>query len=298
MAWSSERFPLENGVVILLVTALCVLYGRALTHDGPIRLGAKDLGALVALWSYFLLLRVSDEHKDFDRDLLNHPGRVLQSGQIELRHLRVLGAMALVVQAVVSVLADGGIGPVTVLWLVLMAWTLLMLEEFFLEWPPERFVAYAFLHMISMPLAFLWLAQVGADGSHLTPGTRWLVLLGGLIGAAMEVARKFRAPADERTTIDTYTSRLGVRGASVALSALHVLAAAVTGGLIAATLDASAAVYVGVAAAIVPGVAAAVRFARNPDPDRAARVDSLTGLSVVLLILIALISLLAAQGVA
>jgi 4-hydroxybenzoate polyprenyltransferase len=284
-------------VLILLVTGVAVLFGRALTHGGALTVKASDLGAFAAAWAYFLLLRVFDEHKDFERDLHNHPHRVLQSGQIELVHLKFLGAVSVAVQALVSILVDGGAGRATVLWLVLMVWSLLMLKEFFLEWPPERFLLYAFMHMISMPLCFLWVAQIGAGDNVLAPGTRWLVVLGGLIAATIEVARKFKSPEDERPTIDSYTGQLGVRGASYALVGLLLAAAGVGAALLAAATDAGAPVYAGFLAAVVPGLAGAGRFARDPSATNAKQVEALAGVTVVLLLVLLIAALLGARSI-
>jgi hypothetical protein len=159
-------------------------------------------------------------------------------------------------------------------------------------------VLYAFMHMLSMPLAFLWLAEIGAKGA-LPPSVRLLVLLGAGIAASMEVARKFRAPADERPTIDTYTSQLGIRGAAATLALLLIGVGAAAGGLISSAVSVSAAVYaVALPVAVAPGVASAVAFARRPDPSRAKLVESLTGVTVLLVLLITLASLLIQRGVA
>jgi 4-hydroxybenzoate polyprenyltransferase len=297
-AWADERFPPENGVVVLLVSAVAVLFGRALAEGGEVAISAADLGAFLAAWAYFLLLRVFDEHKDFDRDMLNHPHRVLQSGRIELRHLKALGAASIVVQAAVSFLNDGGFGPVTGLWLVLIGWTLLMAKEFFLEWPPERFLLYAFMHMISMPLAFLWLAQMSAGGYALEPGVRWLVVLGGLIAAAMEVGRKFRAPAEERATIDSYTKELGVKGASVALVVIVLSAAGMASGLLSAAVDVPTVAYAALALTVLPSLATAVRFAQTPSAERAKQVEVGVGITVLLMLAFLIGALLLARGVA
>jgi 4-hydroxybenzoate polyprenyltransferase len=297
-AWARERFPPQNAVFVLLVTALGVWFGRALAHPGPVAIKASDLLAFLGLWAYFLLLRVLDEHKDYELDLHNHPGRVLQSGRITLKNLKVVAGAAIIVQLAVSILIDHGIGAVTELWCVLMVWTVLMLKEFFIEWPRRWFVLYAFMHMLSMPLAFLWLAQIGAL-TELPPSTRWLVVLGGLIAATLEVARKFRAPADERPTIDTYTQALGVGGASATLAGLVLLAAAAAAGLLNAAVTVSPLVYAfGLVAAIIPTIVATALFSRDPRADRAELVETLTGIGTVLLLAVLIASLLIGRGVA
>jgi 4-hydroxybenzoate polyprenyltransferase len=298
LAWANERFPLENGVVVLLVTALGVLFGRALAHPGAVHIEAQDLAAFAATWAYFLLLRVFDEHKDYELDLHNHPDRVLQSGQITLTHLKIVGAIATGVQVGVCIALDHGIGPITGMWALLMAWTLLMLKEFFIEWPSRWFVLYAFMHMLSMPLAFLWLARIGAR-TELPPAVRTLALLGAGIAATLEVARKFRAPEDERPTIDTYTRQLGVRGASVTLTALILGVGAAAAALITDAAHVSTAVLaICLPIAVIPAAAGAGAYAAEPTAKRAAIVEKLAGLSVLLVLLTSLISLLAARAVA
>jgi 4-hydroxybenzoate polyprenyltransferase len=297
-AWAAERFPARNGIFILVVSALGVLFGFALTHDGTISLPAVDLLAFPALWAYFLMLRVFDEHKDYALDLRNHPDRVLQSGQVTLANLRALGWAAAALQLATCLLVDHGVGRVTAMWALLMCWTLLMLKEFFVEWPPRRFVLYAFMHMLAMPLTLLWLAQIGAGGRELTPGVRWLAALGGLIGAALEVARKFRAPGDERDTIETYTRQLGVGGASLALGVIVAGAAIAGGALLAATVPVSPLLYLVLALSAAPGMGAAWRFWRDPTAPRAEAVEALAGASVLLLCVVAIVALLVARGVA
>jgi 4-hydroxybenzoate polyprenyltransferase len=296
-AWADERFPAKQGVLVLVVWALGVLFGRALTHPGPVSLSALDVTAFPALWAYFLLLRVFDEHKDYELDLRNHPHRVLQSGQVTLAHLKLVGAVAAAVQLGDSILIDHGIGRVTAIWALLMVWTLLMLKEFFVEWPPSRFVLYAFMHMISMPLTLLWLAQAGAGAHALTPGVRLLALLGGLIGAVLEVGRKFRAPEHERDTIDTYTRQLGVVGASAALSAIVAGAALVAVALIATATSISPLLYTLPLLAVVPALAATARFAGGPRAPAAESVETMAGVAVLLLVVASVVILLAARGI-
>jgi hypothetical protein len=152
------------------------------------------------------------------------------------------------------------------------------------------------MHMLSMPLTLLWLAQIGAGGATLPPAARWLALLGGFVGAALEVARKFRAPADERPTIDTYTGQLGVRGASRLLTAILLLAALTAAILLSSTVTISALVFVGFALAATPGAWAAIRFAGDPTASRADVVELSAALTVLAILLLPIIALLAARG--
>src|SRR5215471_10239683 len=167
-AWINERFPLGNAVLFLVIYAAGLLWGRLLTHDGRLLLSLADVPGFFGFWAFFLMLRVFDEHKDYELDLRNHPQRVLQSGLITLGHLKVVGAIAIAVQLAVSLLADRGFGPTTRVWLVVMAWSALMAREFFVgEWLGKRLVLYALSHMVVLPLALVWIAQMGAGGAEL-----------------------------------------------------------------------------------------------------------------------------------
>ena len=115
------------------MAGLCV--GRGLTTSTAVPMSASDGLGFIAVVSFFLMLRVFDEHKDYELDCLNHPNRVLQSGLISLGHLKVLGGIAILIQLGVSMWLDGGIGPVSTVWFVVVGWSLLMAVEFFCgEW--------------------------------------------------------------------------------------------------------------------------------------------------------------------
>src|SRR3954469_6703226 len=110
--WARERFPLASGVFFVLLYVLTLVVGRS-ALPGPIALSLRDIPGLVALWSFFLWLRVLDEHKDFDNDLIAHPNRVLQRGLITLADLRRVGVVVLLFQLATSLWIDGGVGVVT-----------------------------------------------------------------------------------------------------------------------------------------------------------------------------------------
>ena len=299
LAWAAERFPLVNGVLIFAIYATALLYGRALTSAGELSVSVLDFAGFFAVWAYFLILRVFDEHKDYARDSRNHPERVLQSGLISLRHLRVLGWAAVAVQLGVSLAIDGGAGPVTAWWALTMGWTLLMLKEFFVgEWLSRRLLLYAFTHMLSMPLAFLWMAQMGAEGRGLPLEVAWLALLGGLIAASLEVARKLRAPEDERAGVDSYTKVLGTTGGALVVATLLSAAAMAGAGLMDVAGEASLVAFGCIALAAAPGLAGALRFAHSPTRGNAGASEALVGATLLLLPLVPAVTLLAGRGLA
>lgn len=234
-AWAAERFPLANALLFLLLYAAALFLGQLLTvgPEAPLHLDARDVAGFIAVWSFFLLLRIFDEHKDFDKDSANHPDRVLQRGLITLGHLRMVGVASVALMAAVSVWYDGGLGRVTATWLAVMVWSGLMAREFFVgAWLEQRLVLYATSHMLVMPLAAWWMAQMGAAGRPLPATVSYFAALAFASGAAFEVTRKLYAPADERPEIDSYSKILGLRWGTLTVIAFLAAGLAVEGGLL------------------------------------------------------------------
>lgn len=226
LAWASERFPPAHGALFAVLYATALLYGRFLAHEGalpldPVRDGVGFLGA----WAFFLMLRVFDEHKDFDLDLHNHPERVLQSGLVTLGHLKVLGAAAIAAQLGVTLWFGG---PALVAWAVVITWSSLMAKEFFVgAWLEPRLVLYALSHMVVMPMALVWMASLGATPSVLPLAVGWLALLSFFSGAAFEVTRKTKGPEEERDTIQSYSRVFGTTRSPLVIGALLLASAGV-----------------------------------------------------------------------
>ena len=228
LAWAHERFPpIANAVLCAFLYAASVTCGRAETQPGSVAVSALDALGFIAVYAALLMLRVYDEHKDYAIDLRNHPQRVLQRGLITLSHLKVLGAIAIAVQLVASLSFDRSaetiVGPVTQRWLVVVVWSALMAKEFFVgEWLSRRLILYAISHMLILPMAVLWVVQMGAGAAALPASAYLLAAIALLSGFAFEIGRKTRAPADERPTVDSYTKVLGLRGAVGTLIALSL----------------------------------------------------------------------------
>ena len=177
LAWMRERFPPANIVAAVLVWAAALVWGRALSVTGPLPLRPRDVIGAMACIGFFLMLRVFDEHKDYTSDCVAHPGRVLQRGVITLRHLKVVGGLAIGVQLGASIAVDGGLGPLTGTWLATFAWSLLMAKEFFVaDWAPATaWFLYAISHMFVMPLAVYSAGAEMAAGGAPLPMAAWIL---------------------------------------------------------------------------------------------------------------------------
>ncbi|MEE2786228.1 MAG: prenyltransferase [Myxococcota bacterium] len=283
-AWANERFPASNAVLFVVLYGAALLYGRSLNTDGPLSMSGFDLLGFAAVWSFFLMLRIFDEHKDYDLDCVNHPDRVLQSGLIRLSHLKVLCGLAICIQAAYGLIADGGLGPITFAWIAVMAWSSLMAVEFFCgAWLEKRLVLYALSHMLVMPIALLWMVQMGAGHAPLNPDVGWLAGLSFLSGAAFEITRKLKAPEDERPTVDSYTKVMGLSLAPLVVlcllggetAFLMILACLVFGGIL------SSGWYLALAAPMLPAIWALLRFRRAPSASRAKMSEGAVALTML-----------------
>ena len=231
LAWAGERFPIANGILTFVLFVTALLFGRLVVSQAglAIPVGGGDLIPFLAYYGFFFMLRMFDEHKDYELDCHNHPTRVLQSGLITLTDLKIVGAVAIGVQAVVSAWLDGWtFGTVLSAWLLVIVWSSLMAKEFFIgEWLSKRLLLYATSHMVVMPMGVLWVMNMASPGVELPPEVYALAVLSFVSGFTFEVSRKIKTPEDERDTIDSYTRVFGTKGApAVALGLV------VTGALI------------------------------------------------------------------
>lgn len=240
-AWMQERFAPANALlffILYLTTAAVVRAGEG----AAVTLSWRDAIGCLVTWSFFLLLRVFDEHKDYELDCRNHPQRVLQSGLVTLAHLKILGATAIALQlawaltldltlaasaAPVTAMAGAGTAaaalgvPVLAAWAAMFAWTCLMGREFFIaDWLTRHLTTYAVSHMLVMPLIVWWLAQMAQPGAAFSPALAWLMALAFVSGFCFEITRKTRGPEEERDGVDSYSRIFGTRGAAMVVMVL------------------------------------------------------------------------------
>ena len=142
-AYLRERFPLvRHGILIVSYYSSNQFLAQALSNPGaPVSYNPWTLAGALALLCVFFHLRICDEHKDYEDDVRNYPERILQSGVITLRELRVIGLLAVACEILIG--AWRGVHALVAVGVV-VAFSLLMLKEFFLrDWLLSQFVVYA-----------------------------------------------------------------------------------------------------------------------------------------------------------
>jgi len=224
-AYLAERFPLaSHGLLIAAYYSSNQFLARTLTEPGrPMHYDVSTLLGAVTLLCFFFHLRVFDEHKDYAEDLVHYPHRVLQSGVMTLRGLKVLGGLAIATQIVLSALR----GPEAfTAWLAAFLFSVLMLKEFFVPgWLKRHFLVYAVSHLLVMPLLALMVFSF-ATGRWPWEAPFWFGVyawVGFFVTFNWEVSRKIRAPEDEIEGVDTYTRVFGTYGAAWIVLLIRVI---------------------------------------------------------------------------
>lgn len=212
-----ERFsPLQYTLLILSYFSANFFLARAVA--APAAGGAWRFAAgATVLWLMFFHLRVVDEHKDAARDLVVHPDRILSRGLVTLPQLRWLGLAAVAGEVGLSAIIGTGalIGCALVLGL-----TALIARDFFLaRFLERRMLVNAAVHMAIMPAYGLFGYAVATGrppwaAPAIVLSYAWV---GYGVGFALEIARKIRAPGDERPGLLTYSSALGPYAAAYAM---------------------------------------------------------------------------------
>lgn len=213
-AYLQQRFPPLNGLMFLIFFLTAYTYTSFLAHpEAAVVFTLKTIAGFVAVYSFFFRLRVMDEHKDFEKDSVNHPNRVLQSGLVSLWQLRLLAFAGTLLEFAISWWISG---QVLLFWTLAFGYSLLMYKEFFAgSWLEPRLFLYAVSHMLVMPLMVLWAGSMGAPESPLPEGILLLGFLSFLSGFAFELSRKIKAPEEEQDGILTYSKIFGVKRAPI-----------------------------------------------------------------------------------
>lgn len=220
--YQQERFPLvAHGPLIAAFSASAVCYSALLRGGGVRPVAASFVVAFLVSLGSFFLLRVADEFKDAEEDARFRPYRPVPRGLVTLRELGWIGVAVGCGQLVVArQLGWPLVGLLAVTWIYFG----LMSKEFFARaWLKARPVIYLLSHMMIMPLVD-WFAT-GCDwvpaGGDMPAGLFWFLAASFCNGVVIEIGRKIRAPAQEETGVETYTSIWGrTRAVSAWLAAM------------------------------------------------------------------------------
>ena len=275
--YQRERFP------VVAYGSLSGAFSLAAVCYTAMLLGASTwppvtslLAAFISAFVFFLQLRIADEFKDFADDCRYRPHRAVPRGLVSLRELAVVGAAGGLAQALLAWLIHPGLLlTLAGVWIYLAAMT----REFWVaRWLRARPAIYMGSHMLVVPLIALHLSAFEWLGSRPSVAwdLAWLLTASFFLGAAIEIGRKTRAPADEQPGVDTYSARWGLPGATVAWCGAVALAG--VSGTLAAKQIGWAVPFAAIASGLTAlCVVCAIRFLAAPMTRRARWLEPLSG---------------------
>lgn len=215
IVYQRERFPLAGHaplVAAFSISAVC--FSHLLRRQEGWPEATTLIVAFVTALLFFLLLRISDEFKDFEDDSRYRPYRPVPRGLVTLRELAWIGVGAGIIQLALAIWLEPAL-----VWLLLLAWGYLaiMSREFFVpEWLKARPSIYLASHMVIIPLIDLYATACDwlvAELSRPPDGLYLFLLVSFFNGIVVEVGRKIRAPEDEERGVETYSAVWGMRRA-------------------------------------------------------------------------------------
>ena len=255
LAWLAERHGPVLVIPVGLTYAIAVATGALSPSAASVPVVDLVLG-FIAAWLWFLALRIVDDLGDRESDDVAHPERLLQRGVVTPGELRAVAGTALALMLATTLLADDGVGPVTLTWLVAVIVTGLVSSD---SVAPAALRARPMLHrLLRVPcsaLPVLWWAQLGSGGTGLTSDAAVLALVSILIVVAFDVARKLEPAADEGQT--SWSDTLGETRAHGVLAATLAALGAACAALLAVTGAGSIVAFAVIGVAVV-GIGAGI----------------------------------------
>jgi len=284
--YQNERFPLLFYIPLMSIFGFSsVSYSLHLNnpHAGFSDIGAAQaITAIVTTLIWFMLMRIADEHKDYEEDLQHRPYRPVQRGLVKLKELRIIGVVLISIQIVLSIWVDWRL--LGILALVFIWFTLMTFEFGAAKWLKAHPTLYLLSHMVIMPFIDLYATSVEwlPRGGMISFGIVLYMISSYCDGTVVEVGRKLRAKENEEYGVDTYTQIWGPKRAMT----VWMICITISG---ISTILAGFQVRVGfiILVVLVPlylyALYSAYKFAKKPTPKNAKIFEIFPGIWMILM---------------
>ena len=206
-----ERFPI---IGVFLYAGSMFWASYALPNLFSNRLKSDYTDVILGIVFYiliFLHLRLFDEHKDYEKDKIAYPDRMLSRGEITLNDLKIILFPVIILEGIIA----GSIGiQQFCIWLIILFWTYLMLKEFYVsEYLNKRIGLYLISHQFLVPLMILFPVSQRLDNFTLISNDINKIVLF-CIGVmcftvTYEIGRKTWSEDRENIHADSYTRSWG-----------------------------------------------------------------------------------------
>jgi len=161
----------------------------------------------------FLMIRISDEFKDYEEDCKYRPYRPVPRGLITLKELKVLFIICAILQVLITFIFNKeGLILLALVW----AFSGLLSKDFFIkEFIDKHMLFGVLLDELLMPVLVIYLSSyiIAPDlcmEALVFSNLGYILLISYLVSWIVEIARKIRAKEDEEEGVKTYTAVLGI----------------------------------------------------------------------------------------
>ena len=209
-----EMFPLIPrillGVIIFGEIYFIILLNYGITD---FNLGIQEIVGAYTVFSFYMYLRIADDFKDYETDLVLFSSRPLPSGRVHKKDLFIACAFFQIIAIVLNLIFMNN----TVFFLILYGYGFLMSQWFFQKHKiqPNLMLAVVTHNPVQM-IINLYIASFTCIKYNLYPSSYvtffilWTLYFPSLI---WEVSRKIRAPKDENDYV-TYSKLFGYKKAT------------------------------------------------------------------------------------
>ncbi len=125
--YQKERFPILMYIPMIAAFSTSAVGYASILRGGKVS-ALSLITSFITSFTVFALLRIADEHKDFEDDSKYRPYRPVPRGLVKLSELRNIGIVLLIIQVIFALILDYTLVPLLFLaWLYLV----MMRKEFF-----------------------------------------------------------------------------------------------------------------------------------------------------------------------
>jgi 4-hydroxybenzoate polyprenyltransferase len=279
--YQKERFPIAMYFPMILAFSTSAVGYASIIRGGKIGI-LSLITSFITSFTVFALLRIADEHKDFEDDSKYRPYRPVPRGLVKLSELRNIGIALLIIELVFAVWLSYQLIPLlAVAWLYL----LMMRKEFFCgKWLRAHPVIYMLSHMIIMPILDFYATAcdfVPLGKWYIASQVLWFISSSFLDGIVIEVGRKMRAPGDEEEGVETY-SKIWGRKVCTAVWLGSQAASMVCTFIATAHIGRALPAYIILPVVLVFNIVYCVKYAKSPTTKNSKGIETLSGVWAIL----------------
>lgn len=213
--YQKERFPLLAYIILIGTFSFsAIAYSCICRNVNFVDIPTYLMGFFMAI-SLFLLLRIADEHKDFEDDIRFRQNLPVPRGVISLKELSNIAWILITLQILLQIIFYP---KMLYLYIFVMLYMFLMFKEFFVaDWLKKHHFYYAITHIAIVPIVDIYVS--GFDwflaGANISKGLWFFFVVSYCNSVVLEIGRKIRVPQQESEGVQTYTSMLGTNRAVI-----------------------------------------------------------------------------------